>query len=116
VFGFNNFVRFFPSLFTNENLVKHDRWKLKFIKRFSSQTRQLSFMRLLLQESRKSLLTLALKEIPLDDGVDLDKIAALLNNYSGADVTALCRDAALVLISTMNCSLKLDRLKMKIYS
>jgi SpoVK/Ycf46/Vps4 family AAA+-type ATPase len=54
------------------------------------------------QESRKSLLTLALKEIPLDDEVDLDKIAGLLNNYSGADVTALCRDAALVSILTIS--------------
>jgi katanin p60 ATPase-containing subunit A1 len=53
------------------------------------------------QESRKALLALALKDIPLDDTVDLDKIAGLLNNYSGADVTSLCRDAALMSMRRM---------------
>ena len=53
------------------------------------------------QESRKALLALALKDIPLDDTVDLDKIAGLLTNYSGADVTSLCRDAALMSMRRM---------------
>jgi katanin p60 ATPase-containing subunit A1 len=33
--------------------------------------------------------------------VDLDKIAGLLTNYSGADVTSLCRDAALMSMRRM---------------
>jgi SpoVK/Ycf46/Vps4 family AAA+-type ATPase len=41
-------------------------------------------------------LALALKDIPLDGDVDLDQISGMLNNYSGADVTSLCRDAALM--------------------
>jgi katanin p60 ATPase-containing subunit A1 len=53
------------------------------------------------KESRKALLALALKDIPLDDTVDLDKIAGLLTNYSGADVTSLCRDAALMSMRRM---------------
>ena len=53
------------------------------------------------QESRRALLALALKEIPMDDSVDLDKIASLLQNYSGADVTSLCRDAALMSMRRM---------------
>ncbi len=56
---------------------------------------------LFFQESRKALLALALKDIPLDDSVDLDKIAGLLNSYSGADVTSLCRDAALMSMRRM---------------
>ena len=47
-------------------------------------------------ESRKSLLQLNLKEVELDPDVDLDKVAEMLENYSGADVTAFCRDAALM--------------------
>jgi katanin p60 ATPase-containing subunit A1 len=42
------------------------------------------------------LLTLNLRRVKLDDDVDLDSIADQLENYSGADITSFCRDAALM--------------------
>ena len=48
------------------------------------------------REARKNLLTLNLRRVKLDDDVNLDAIADMLENYSGADITAFCRDAALM--------------------
>jgi len=42
-----------------------------------------------------------LKDIPLADNVNLTKIATRLEKYSGADITALCRDAALMSMRRM---------------
>ena len=48
------------------------------------------------REARKNLLSLNLRRVKLDHDVDLDAIADMLDNYSGADITAFCRDAALM--------------------
>ena len=46
--------------------------------------------------ARRSLLELNLRGTSLDADADLDAVAEELEGYSGADVTALCRDAALM--------------------
>merc|ERR1711978_240917 len=52
-------------------------------------------------EGRKSLLDLNLKDIELDDEVDLNEISDRLDQYSGADITSLCRDAAMMSMRRM---------------
>lgn len=46
-------------------------------------------------ESRKNILKLATREIPLADNVDLADIAKKTQNFSGADLMNLCNEAAL---------------------
>ena len=46
-------------------------------------------------EARAAILRAAAKNIPLGAGVDLDAVAADTDGYSGADLTALLREAAL---------------------
>jgi transitional endoplasmic reticulum ATPase len=45
-------------------------------------------------EARKALFELALKERPLDFGIDYDKLASLTENYVSADIELLATDAA----------------------
>lgn len=45
---------------------------------------------------RKALLQINLREVALDEDVDLDDIANKLDGYSGADITTVCRDAAMM--------------------
>ena len=52
-------------------------------------------------EARKSLLKISLKDVALDEGVDLNAVAEGLANFSGADITAFCRDAALMSMRKM---------------
>jgi len=52
-------------------------------------------------EGRKSLLDLNLKDIELDEEVDLNEISDRLDQYSGADITSLCRDAAMMSMRRM---------------
>ncbi|CAF4744511.1 unnamed protein product [Rotaria sp. Silwood1] len=47
-------------------------------------------------DTRKQLLEINLKEVPLDTGVDLNLIAEKLEGYSGSDITSVCRDAAMM--------------------
>ncbi len=42
-------------------------------------------------ETRKQLLEINLKEVPLDTDVDLNFIAEKLDGYSGSDITSVCR-------------------------
>lgn len=42
-------------------------------------------------ETREQLLTINLKEIPLDSDVNISAIAAKLEGYSGSDITSVCR-------------------------
>jgi katanin p60 ATPase-containing subunit A1 len=45
---------------------------------------------------RVSLLKINLREVTLDEDVDLDQISKSLEGYSGADVTTVCRDASMM--------------------
>jgi len=47
-------------------------------------------------DSRAALLKINLKEVSLAEDVDLDKVAKQLDNYSGADITNVCRDTAMM--------------------
>ena len=53
------------------------------------------------KEGRRNLLDLNLKDIELDSEVDLEGIAGRLDMYSGADITSLCRDAAMMSMRRM---------------
>lgn len=45
---------------------------------------------------REALLKINLKEVKVDSAVDLTKISAQLDGYSGADITNVCRDASMM--------------------
>ena len=47
-------------------------------------------------QARKNLLDLNLASVSVDDSVDLEEIAKMLDAYSGADIMSYCRDAALM--------------------
>ncbi|MEA2089311.1 MAG: CDC48 family AAA ATPase [Thermoproteota archaeon] len=47
------------------------------------------------EEARKKIFEIHTKDTPLADNVDLSYLANITKNYSGADVDALCREAAL---------------------
>jgi katanin p60 ATPase-containing subunit A1 len=47
-------------------------------------------------DARRCLLQLNLKKVAIDEAADLETIAEMLENYSGADITSLCRDAAMM--------------------
>lgn len=50
------------------------------------------FIFLSIGEGRLALLHINLREVKVaEDGVDLDAIAELLDGYSGADITNVCR-------------------------
>merc|ERR1719411_942978 len=53
------------------------------------------------KEGRKNLLDLNLREIEVDSEVSVDEIADRLEDYSGADITSLCRDAAMMSMRRM---------------
>ena len=46
--------------------------------------------------SRKNLLELNLKNVVISKDVDIEDIAKMLDDYSGADITSFCRDAAMM--------------------
>ncbi|XP_076885330.1 cell division control protein 48 homolog B-like [Bidens hawaiensis] len=54
------------------------------------------------EEERLQILKLYTKKVPLDPSVNLEVIAALCNGYVGADLEALCREAAMC--ATKRCS------------
>ncbi|MGQ4832417.1 MAG: CDC48 family AAA ATPase [Candidatus Asgardarchaeia archaeon] len=48
------------------------------------------------KNSRVSILKIYTKNMPLSDDVDLEELADMLEGYSGADIEALCREAAMI--------------------
>ncbi|MFS8020797.1 putative AAA+ ATPase domain, ATPase, AAA-type, core, AAA ATPase, AAA+ lid domain-containing protein [Helianthus anomalus] len=67
------------------------------------------------EEERLQILKLYTKKVPLDPSVNLDVIAALCNGYVGADLEALCREAAMCAVKRCSnveeanvCSLLMD--------
>jgi transitional endoplasmic reticulum ATPase len=49
-------------------------------------------------EARKEILRIHTKGKPLDDDVDLDKLASKMNNYTGAEISAVCNEAVMLAI------------------
>ena len=50
------------------------------------------------EAARRAILNVHTREKPLDDAVDLDDVAARTAGYSGADLTAVCREAAMLAV------------------
>lgn len=46
------------------------------------------------KETRKEIFSLKLSQTPIEDDVDLDYLVEKTNKYSGAELTALCNEAA----------------------
>ena len=59
----------------------------------------------------KALLKINLKGVQLDSSIDLDALAARLHGYSPADVTNLCRDAAMMPMRRAIKGLKHDEIR-----
>ena len=59
----------------------------------------------------KALLEINLKQVALEEGVSLDALAARMDGYSGADVTSLCRDAAMMPMRRAIKGLNRDEIK-----
>ena len=57
------------------------------------------------------LLQLSLKEVPFDPTIDFKKLANLLIGYSGADISNICRDAAMMILRRKIKGLKVDDIK-----
>ncbi|MCL7392452.1 MAG: CDC48 family AAA ATPase [Thaumarchaeota archaeon] len=47
------------------------------------------------KKARKEILDIHTRGMPLDESVDLDKLADITRGYTGADIAALCREAAM---------------------
>ncbi len=47
------------------------------------------------RSARKDVLTVHMKNMPLSEDVDVDRIAAMTQGFAGADLAALCREAAM---------------------
>lgn len=48
------------------------------------------------KDGREALLKINLREVKIDESVDLTQIATRLDGYSGADITNVCRDASMM--------------------
>lgn len=62
-------------------------------------------------EGREALLKINLREVTLDQDVNLLKIAKQLEGYSGADITNVCRDASMMCMRRRIQGLKPDEIK-----
>jgi katanin p60 ATPase-containing subunit A1 len=58
-----------------------------------------------------ALLKINLREVKVDDTVDLNIIANKLKGYSGADITNVCRDAAMMSLRKKIIGLKPEQIK-----
>ncbi|MEI6795773.1 MAG: AAA family ATPase, partial [Methanomassiliicoccales archaeon] len=61
------------------------------------------------REGRKEILEIHTRGMPLEDGFDLDKFAAMTHGYVGADLAALAREAAMKALRHIMPELELDR-------
>ncbi|KAK7603768.1 hypothetical protein V9T40_003767 [Parthenolecanium corni] len=62
-------------------------------------------------DGREALLKINLREVKLDESVSLKDIAKKLNGYSGADITNVCRDAAMMSMRRKIAGLRPDQIK-----
>ncbi|XP_076445056.1 katanin p60 ATPase-containing subunit A1-like isoform X2 [Babylonia areolata] len=62
-------------------------------------------------EGRRVLLDINLREVELEAGVDLDQVAEKLEGYSGADITNVCRDAAMMSFRRRISGLRPDEIR-----
>ena len=62
-------------------------------------------------ESRQELLKLNLSSIHVDSTLNLDELAALMDGYSGADITNVCRDASMMSMRRRIKGLTPDQIK-----
>jgi katanin p60 ATPase-containing subunit A1 len=63
-------------------------------------------------EGRVALLKINLREVKVDNSVDLERIAYQLKGYSGADITNVCRDAAMMSLRKKIIGLKPEQIKL----
>lgn len=63
-------------------------------------------------EGRVALLKINLREVTVDSSVDLERIAYQLKGYSGADITNVCRDAAMMSLRKKIIGLKPEQIKL----
>ncbi|VDK42525.1 unnamed protein product [Anisakis simplex] len=63
------------------------------------------------KDDRLQLLKLALAEVVIDEDVDLDEVADRLDGYSGADITNVCREAAMMSMRARIANLTADEIK-----
>lgn len=62
-------------------------------------------------EGREALLRINLREVKLDDTVDLASISQRLDGYSGADITNVCRDASMMSMRRKIAGLRPDQIR-----
>ncbi|CAB4065321.1 KATNA1 [Lepeophtheirus salmonis] len=62
-------------------------------------------------DTRIALLKSKLQDVDLDEDVDLEDIANQLENYSGADITTICRDAAFMSLRNILKDKPLEEIK-----
>lgn len=63
-------------------------------------------------EGRVALLKINLREVKVDPVVDLERIANRLKGYSGADITNVCRDAAMMSLRKKIIGLKPEQIRL----
>lgn len=62
-------------------------------------------------EGREMLLKINLREVKVDDSVDMTGIAKKLEGYSGADITNLCRDASMMSMRRKIAGMRPEQIK-----
>lgn len=60
---------------------------------------------------REALLRINLREVKVEEGVDMEEIAGRLSGYSGADITNVCRDASMMSMRRKIAGLRPDQIK-----
>lgn len=63
------------------------------------------------KDGREALLKINLREVKVDESVDLMQIATRLDGYSGADITNVCRDASMMSMRRKIAGLKPEQIR-----